>query len=130
MKKLICECCGAPLNPVTLICEYCGTPHKRDKSAPEQVLRIETFQQPVVTLGANCVIDDIIAQYDPQTASKLAMENISRRIAESITPYISFKSYMDGGSYGNVAVVKGTIKVVKPISNFARDERGTFFGEK
>lgn len=129
MHKLICECCGAPLNPVTLICEYCGTPHKRDKSAPEQVMRIETFQQPVVTLGANYVINDIIAQYDPQVASKIAIEAISRRIAESITPYISFRSYMDGGLRGNGAIVKGTIKVVKPISNFTWEEGGTFFGE-
>lgn len=25
MEKLICECCGGAINPISMQCEYCGT---------------------------------------------------------------------------------------------------------
>lgn len=53
MKRLICTCCGAPINRIKKKCEYCGTEYIIEDDRP--VLNIETFTNPVKEYKA-CVI--------------------------------------------------------------------------
>jgi hypothetical protein len=112
MKKLICECCGGIIDPVKMVCEYCGTHYQRDVN--DQVIRIETFQNPVITLTANRIIDrDVLYTLGPKKASELVLESMAKELANSLIPFMRVDSDFDPLYCEHK--VRSTIKVIQPV---------------
>lgn len=123
MDKLICQCCGAPLDPKTLICSYCGTAHKRTDDYSMPSVRIETFHQPVDTLRSVVVLEPELYSGNLQRASEYAMKFISSKLAGDLTPFISYRSRESFGPNGPCMRIEGTLKVVRPINNYMHEGR-------
>ena len=93
MKPLKCECCGAPLKPSmfdyeTYICEYCGSRYERKNG--DQVIRIETFQNPVRTFAAKTMIsNEAIMAMGEEKAAEYSIRELTHNLAESLTPYLT-----------------------------------------
>jgi hypothetical protein len=117
MDKLICQCCGAPLDPKTLICSYCGTAHKRNNDYLDRPIMIETFRQPVETFTTSVMFDNELLMMNPEMASCVAMREVTNKLAESLMHMVCFESRRDF-RYGLTTEVRGTIKVVRPVCNF------------
>lgn len=108
MEKYICECCGGHINPHTMKCEYCGTQYKKEH---DNFIRIETFQNPVITLKSKVVIDRHVPL---EIASKVALEELTRELAKNLTPFLVVESF----SHSDVMEheICGMIKIIKPES--------------
>lgn len=123
MDRLTCQCCGAPLDPKTLICSYCGTAHKRTDDYSMPSVRIETFHQPVDTLRSVVVLEPELYSGNLQKASEYAMRVISNKLADNLTPFISYRSSESFGPNGPCMRIEGTLKAVRPINNFVHEGR-------
>ena len=121
MKNMKCECCGAPLkiNPISIyyegyICEYCGSKYKADN---EGVIRIETYQNPVRTLIIKtCVSDDVVKGIGEEKAAEYSINNLSRNLAESLTPMLTIEKEYDPQYMRHIITAK--VRVVEPDYRF------------
>ena len=120
LEGLICQRCGAPLNPETLICEYCGTAHKRDELSPEKLTVVVTpVMRPVTTLRAKSYIPEDMARYSPEYASKMAVDDVVQKLARGLAEFIEFEArndYWEGRPF-----VTGTLRVVEPVERLKGD---------
>ena len=81
-EAYICPCCGGHVNPVTLKCEFCGVAFKKEGS---DILRIETYRNPVRTFRAGVRLDRfLIHELGMEEASKIAVENLTKELSKSI----------------------------------------------
>ena len=110
MDKYKCSCCGGNINRATMICEYCGTRYKEEYG---NVIRVETFQNPVRTLASRAVIDDFAMRTDPQGYSEFAIKQLARQFAECIAPYMDLEYSVD--NLTRTARLDAKIKIVEPI---------------
>ena len=121
MKKMKCECCGAPLkiNPISIyyegyICEYCGSKYKADN---EGVIRIETYQNPVRTLIVKaCVSDDVVKDIGEEKAAEYSIKNLTRNLAESLAPMLTIEKEYDPQCMRHIITAK--VRVVEPDYRF------------
>lgn len=114
MKKLICECCGAPINPKTYKCEYCGTQYKREA---DKVIRIETFTNPVDTYTHGIELNyDFVECIGHDRASELAIHKLTNALAKQIAPYMKIEVEED--ELHRQYRLRSQVKVVRP------EERG------
>lgn len=113
MKRYTCDCCGGTINLVTGKCEYCGTQYEIRNN---QVFRIETFQNPVHTIVAAATLEqhDIYA-LGLENASKIAVEQITQRLAEGLAPFIKVYHNFDIETFHHKFV--GELKVVIPSNS-------------
>lgn len=104
MKRLTCECCGAPLRKKEAgiksiyICEYCGATYEveNENSLNPTCIRIETFTNPVQVL--KCVYEvpqNFILMYGDDAAQNLAKKVMATNLAESLLPYMDFETEYD-----------------------------------
>ena len=84
-NKYKCSCCGGNLNRATMTCEYCGTRYKEEYG---NVIRFETFQNPVRTLNSRIVLDEFAIKAQPKEYSEHVIKALAREFAECIAPYI------------------------------------------
>lgn len=111
-KKYICQCCGGRIDPKTMTCEYCGTAYKKDHN---NLIRIETFHNPVQTFAASVAMDPyLLTELGPKKASEIAMDQLVHELSECIAPMMEvYSEYrLDSGTH----VVNGRIKVVQPVN--------------
>lgn len=109
MEILKCQCCGAPINRATMTCEFCGTQYQRSQN---DILRIETYSDPVVTLRSNrAITDEELKSLGPELASEIALRSICREFADSMMPFIKVDTNL---SPGKPARVYGTVKFIRP----------------
>lgn len=108
--KYKCSCCGGNINQATMTCEYCGTEYKKEH---ENVVRVETFQNPVRTLGCKRMLDRRVLMSDPEDYSKFAIQSLARQFAEVIAPYMYLESSLDYET-GRI-ILDAKIKVVEPV---------------
>ena len=110
MNKYICECCGWHIDSRTMTCEYCGTKFKRDN---DDVIRIETFRNPVKTFTA-CVdiSDDDLASYDGKTIAQWAINSLVSKLSESLYDNMIVEDVHDIAYLKHR--IRGTIKLVEP----------------
>lgn len=110
MKKYLCECCGGHINEKTMTCEFCGTKYKLD----DEVIRIETFRNPVRTFTA-CVEmdDDSLREVGAETASKIIVNKLTAELSKAISRNMVVESEHDIHYMRHR--IRGTIKMVEPI---------------
>lgn len=116
MEKLICESCGAPLNPNSLKCEYCGTHYKRDYR--EGVTHyIQTCPAKVEVLASQISIPDMaIRHLDAEQAAEYATKELARGLAEALMPYMKIETHYEPIQMRQV--IRGTVRVVEPDFRF------------
>lgn len=106
-----CECCGGHINRQTMVCEYCGTRYKKENN---EIIRIETFTNPVRTFTAKFAIDhNIIIDYGPEQASEIAIKELANELSKCIAPMMSVYSEFDIDHYRHI--IAGQIKIVEPV---------------
>ena len=93
-----------------MICEYCGTRYKEEYG---NVLRVETFQNPVRTLASRVVVDDFAMRTSPQEYSEFAIKQLARQFAECIAPYMDIQHSFDSST--RISRLDARIKIVEPI---------------
>lgn len=110
MKDYTCTHCGGQINPQTMKCEYCGTQYKIEN---DQILRIETFHNPVETFSAAEVISrEMILKLGPENASEYAMHHLASKLAECISTVMQVTTKYDYNR--DLQMVRGTVKFVRP----------------
>lgn len=114
MKKLICVCCGAPINRATRRCEYCGTEYNIDSEIP--MVRFETFTNPVKEYSASCLIDRDLVAMDGEKYMQYAIEHLAHAmlpaVMEGMRVWVQDLDYE--AHMRNQRRINGTIKIVVP----------------
>ena len=109
--RYTCQCCGGHIDPQTMTCEYCGTKYKKENN---DVIRIETFHNPVQTFAAQVAMDPhILTELGPEKASEIAMNQLVHELSKCIAPMMEV--YSEYRLDSRTHVVNGRIKVVQPI---------------
>lgn len=82
MTKMQCSNCRGNINHKSMRCEYCGTQYKLDEC--ENVIKVETFSNPIKIYGSEINIPYEYAKQDPNGMSKYAINQLSRNLADAI----------------------------------------------
>ena len=117
-EKYICQCCGGRINRYNMTCEYCGTQYKEQYN---DVIRIETFHNPIQTLGAEVIIDRYMIETMKEDVGEYVMREISRKISNALLGLTQYDC-----EYNPMTMryhVRGRAKVVVP------KDRGTDFND-
>lgn len=114
IKPMICTQCGAPINRERMICEYCGTKYEvRD----DHILRIETYQEPIVTLESVCSIDKrVVDSVGPDKAAAVICGKMAVEMADKLNAFIDLKVQED--PYLNTIIAHGRVRVLPPGYRF------------
>lgn len=113
---LKCKCCGGTLkrsvyNMNEYVCEYCNTRYKSDSPGMEPI-RIETFQNPVVTLQAKTFVDSrCIDEYGQENVSKMAINRLINNLAESLAEHVTIRTEYDPAMMHQIITAR--VRVVK-----------------
>ena len=110
MNKYICPCCGGRINRASMTCEYCGTAFKEEH---DNLIRIETFQNPVVTLGSSAFVSHKDMYMNPDQMAEHAIKQLAHNFAEVIAPYMDIEYRFDPFEAGHI--LDARIKIVNPI---------------
>ena len=108
--KYKCSCCGGNINQATMTCEYCGTQYKEEYN---NVLRVETFQNPIRTLACKRLLDRKVLMTNPQEYSEFTIRSLAGQFAEVIAPYMYLESSLDFET-GRI-VMDAKIKIIEPV---------------
>lgn len=112
MNKYICPCCGGTINRASMTCEYCGTGFKEEH---DNLIRIETFRNPVRTFEARVFIpDNWFSEFGVESVSKLAVEELVRELSKSIAPMMEVHNEHDLRTMSNI--FSGRIKIIQPVN--------------
>lgn len=110
MKKLICECCGAPINPKTYKCEYCGTQYKLET---DEVIRVETFHNPIKVYKSKIEIPyEGIEAMGKEHTSKYAIHHLSRNLADAIAE--NMELHCSNDPFSRVQKITARVRIVEP----------------
>lgn len=113
MNKYICPCCGGKINRISMTCEYCGTGFNE---VHDNLIRIETFQNPVRTFEAKISVPDSwFIEFGIESVSELAVEGLVRELSKSIAPMMQVYSEHDLGTRSNI--FSGRIKIIQPVNS-------------
>ena len=114
MEAYVCKCCGGTVDPHTMTCEYCGTHYQHDIAPWDKPLRIETYTNPVQTLGAKVFINGAhIQMLGEKAASELAVRQMMNALADQLAPYLVI-SAEPNPEYCGYDVI-GMMKVIRPV---------------
>ena len=111
MDKYKCSCCGGSINRATMTCEYCGTRYKEEHG---NVFKIETFTNPVRTLGSQITIDNFALYKNPKDYAEFAIKKLAVSFAECIAPYMDIRVSTE--PWRDQTIIDAKIKVVEPIN--------------
>ena len=111
MDKYKCSCCGGNINRVTMTCEYCGTQYKEEYG---NVIRIETFTNPVRTLASKMALDNFALKMNPKEYSEYAIKKLAVEFAECLVPFMDIRPSID--SHRDLTILDARVKVVEPIN--------------
>ena len=111
MSRYVCESCGAPINPLSGICEYCGSRYRIEHGS---VLMVENCK--AVKLCTESVIPNDIIHRDASAASEIALNEMSRKIADSLKDYLKIITRKD--EFLNATIIRGEIRVLPPSFRF------------
>ena len=110
MKDYRCTHCGGHISLTTMKCEYCGTQYKIENN---QILRIETFHNPVETFSAvEAVSKKMMLEMGAENASEYAMRHLASKLAECIPTAMQITTEFDRDR--DVQMIRGTVKFVRP----------------
>lgn len=114
-----CKCCGASLKPSHTVfgeytCEYCGNRYRIENN---DVIRVETFQNPIATICVKKMISQEAVKIIGEAASEqMIMENMAREISSELLRYVCLEKEYDPISM--MHSFKGRIRVVKEDYRF------------
>ena len=111
MDKYKCSCCGGKINRVTMTCEYCGTQYKEEYG---NLIRIETFTNPVRTLASQMALDNFALKMNPKEYSEYVIKRLATNFAECPVPFMDIHSSID--SNRGQMILDARVKVVEPIN--------------
>jgi len=110
VKRYVCECCGASINPMTLKCEYCGTQYKDEF---DNIVRVEMYTNPVDTYITKVAVDaNFLNQMGAEATSAYVMDRMTRELANFITKNLLITAKRD--LEHNAQIFSGTLKVIRP----------------
>ena len=111
MKDYVCTHCGGKISIINMRCEYCGTQYKIEH---DQILRIETYSNPVEIFNAEQIIShEMMVALGAEKASEIALKRLSWKLAECITPMMRVETEYDHCKH--VQRVRGIVKIIKPV---------------
>lgn len=113
LTKLQCECCGGTINSATGVCEYCGMRYKIEE---EQLVRVETYHNPIRTYKALQEIPQEFMQIDPEKASQHTVKMLARNLADAIAECMDLSTEYDPRRC--VQRVTARIRIVEPKYHF------------
>ena len=111
MSRYVCESCGAPINPLSGVCEYCGSRYRIEHGS---VLMVENCK--AVKLCAECAIPNEIVFHNADSASEIALSEMSRKIADTLKDYLKIVTRKD--EFLNATIIRGEIRVLPPSFRF------------
>ena len=118
-KPMICECCGGTLKAEGTLgiwkCEYCGTQYE-DRFG--SVMRIETYQNPVVMLESKIRVDKYAALSNPSKVSEWSLEALSQNLAKELIKYADIKTEQEFDPLLDQINIRARVRVVAPKYKF------------
>ena len=112
MKEQKCANCGAPLTRTkfgTYKCEYCGTEYKTSEYQG-QTCYIQVVNAACHTLTSKVHVDEELVRRNPEMASEMVVESLSRSLADTLKEYMTIQSSYDPMDMSYI--YRGTIRVV------------------
>ena len=110
MKKLICVCCGAPINRLKKKCEYCGTEYIiEDETA---VINFETFTNPVMEYKACEIVPDEYLTKGGEEFMTHAINMLARKMLPAVVQGMQIRTEHD--PYLMSQKIDGRIRIVIP----------------
>lgn len=116
MEKLVCTSCGAPIDPKTGTCPYCGSRYRIELNRPEPII-LQVENPRVQRIAARCNIP--MEMSDVLTAEEMreiAMNELTRNIAECIQGYADYKTSTDFRSRS--IGIEASVRIVPPNFKF------------
>lgn len=109
IKPLVCKCCGASVDRITLICKFCGVEYELSPKP----MKIEIFQNPVEHFSA-CfnISDEMLYKMSPTDVSKIAVDNLVRELSKSIPICMDITVDDDMHQFGRR--YRGDIRMIRP----------------
>lgn len=109
MKSYKCENCGASVNPNTGVCEYCGS---RYRIHDDNLIRIETYQNPIKTYMAEMLVPDEYVIIDADGISEYAVDSLAHKLADAFKENMDVKLEHDPRM--NVQRMTARVRIVEP----------------
>lgn len=110
-KAYICDRCGGHINRATMQCEYCGT---RFREENDNVIRIETFRNPVREFSVKAVIPDYyVREMGCETASRICMNELTKKMAECLPQLMNVR--VEVIPTQNLVAATATLKGIVPV---------------
>lgn len=109
LEPYICPQCGGKVDRIRMVCEACGTQF-REK---DQIIRIQADQPGTHVITASFQIDEYMAlDMGLEEVSQIAVKEVSRKIADGLTPFITFRAehVIDSMQYR----LTGRLKILDP----------------
>ena len=116
IKPLICPQCGAPINRERMVCEYCGT---KFEIKNDNLLRIETYYVPPITLEGRVLYPKEIYEHDLMDAeeiSKMICGRIATELANKLAQYLDYSIQEE--PITNKIIARGRVRVLPPDYRF------------
>lgn len=116
MTKLVCECCGGAIDPITQQCEYCGTKYKFEMNGGA-IHYIQTCPASLVPLRYQMEVPlEAMMDIPPDKLAEISMREMTRELAKALVPYIKLETERD--PYTLKQIIRGTVRVVEPDFRF------------
>lgn len=110
-EAYICDRCGGHINRATMQCEYCGT---RFREENDNVIRIETFRNPVREFSVKAVIPDFyVREMGCEAASRICMNELTQKMAECLPQLMNVRVEMISAQ--NLVAATATLKGIVPV---------------
>lgn len=121
MKKLICTCCGAPINREKRKCEYCGTEYEFD-TQDRPFIRIETFHNPVREFAACAVIPRQEAVRYGEEYMKYAINNLAQAMLPAVMEGMRIQVVSDPTVDGKKLVARMKVVIPEHVGDYEYKE--------
>lgn len=118
LRALICQKCGASLNPRTLRCEYCGTYHERIGDGIG-VMLTQIERPEVRVLRCKLAVDNYLAmsgQVSDEQIGAYIRNGLIGRISEKLPEFMEI--YSENDIINNRQMITGQIRVLEPKYRF------------
>lgn len=113
MKKLICVCCGAPINRLKQKCEYCGTEYIIEDERP--VIKFETYTNPVREFKACAVVPDEYLAKGGEEIMEIAIHELAKKMLPAVVQGMQIRTKHD--PFLMSQRIDGRIRIVIPVKD-------------
>lgn len=118
LRALVCQKCGASLNPRTLRCEYCGTYHERVGN-DIGIMRVQIERPGVRVIRSKLEVDGYLiasGRFDDREVGEYIRRGLVGKLAESLPDIM--ETYSEYDPVYMKHNVMGQIRVLEPEYKF------------